>query len=869
MGVTVSHVLTATTPDNPAYEIRPSHWNSAHAVSIDPTWISAGANSTSVGTVQFSNANGVSFGMDNAGNITATVQPGAAAGIAAIQVSNTTYTSGTVIFSNANGISFGSSAGGAVTGSYTVPSTAGLISAINVSAGATSNNLSALTFSNANGLSFGLNASTITASYTVPTQTNQTAGIYGSSQTFGQSSSSTHDARSLTIVGSGGVSVGWSNSSLLISGQTTAAQTNQTAGIYGSSQTYGQSSSSTYDARSLTVVGSGGVSVGWSNSSLLISGQTTAAQTNQSLGIYGSSQTTGQSSSSTYDARSLTIVGAGLVSVGWSNSSLIISGTAAGGAAPAASAANGSFSFNTASFSNVNNVSFATAAGSAIQGSFALNVSATGGTSNALSGLTFKDSQGVSFGLSTGAGVGTITASVAAQSNQTGGIYVTAQSTGQSSSSTYDLRTLSIVPDGIISAGWSGGSFRISATQSNQAVSNSAGSFTFQTLNFSNANNVTFGTSAGGVVTASVAAPGAAAENNWVSLLGNNTAGNVTASGSTIGLSGINLTLSGTNNSAINISAPATSSLVGTNAIFVSSAGSTISVGYPMQSYLEPPVRGGTSSMQIANGTVYFQPFEVQAPVSMYRLQLLQWLPSQATQTITISGSVSGGNATSGTATFGRSATALLYSRVSTGTDPNSSNIVSFYSNSVSYSLGNSASVSWSTNGSSATVSFSTSEAMGFYSSFGSDGGITSGSVSSSGTNTFSSTSTNAHTFNSTTTASFLSAVMSNMRPMIIPFATSLSPGEYWLAFLQSSGTARTNMSLEAVLRNDPGYVAYTTNTTGYAEMGNTAQISSSNVIAGWGSYSASTQTSTTIPLSNISSSSNHQIWFNAMAQVK
>jgi len=55
----------------------------------------------------------------------------------------------------------------------------------------------------------------------------------------------------------------------------------------------------------------------------------------------------------------------------------------------------------------------------------------------------------------------------------------------------------------------------------------------------------------------SVAAPGAAVEANWVNLLGANTAGNTTASGSTLGLSGINVTLSGTNNSVINVSVPA------------------------------------------------------------------------------------------------------------------------------------------------------------------------------------------------------------------------------------------------------------------------------------------------------------------------
>jgi hypothetical protein len=101
------------------------------------------------------------------------------------------------------------------------------------------------------------------------------------------------------------------------------------------------------------------------------------------------------------------------------------------------------------------------------------------------------------------------------------------------------------------------GSHNALTSQSNQAASASNGSFAFQTLNFSNANNVTFGTSAGGIVTASVAAPGAAAENNWFTLIGN-VAGNSSASGSTIALSGgNNVTLSGTNNSVIVISAAA------------------------------------------------------------------------------------------------------------------------------------------------------------------------------------------------------------------------------------------------------------------------------------------------------------------------
>ena len=126
--------------------------------------ISAAGASASNGTIVFSNSNGVSFGM-NGSTITATINPGAAAGIAAVQAGTQTATSGTVTFGDSNGISFGMSGSSQITASYTVPSTAGLLSAVNVSAGTTSNNLSALTFGNANGVTFGLNASTVTASH--------------------------------------------------------------------------------------------------------------------------------------------------------------------------------------------------------------------------------------------------------------------------------------------------------------------------------------------------------------------------------------------------------------------------------------------------------------------------------------------------------------------------------------------------------------------------------------------------------------------------------------------------------------------------------------------------------------------------------
>src|ERR1700675_2741100 len=103
MPITVFHSLTATTPDNTNFEIRPiAHWNASHLGTISVT-----AGSEIIGG--FSNTNGVSFGL-SAGQVTASVIGGQPL----------------------------------------------------ISAGTTSNNLSQIVFSNSNGLSFGLNGSTLT-----------------------------------------------------------------------------------------------------------------------------------------------------------------------------------------------------------------------------------------------------------------------------------------------------------------------------------------------------------------------------------------------------------------------------------------------------------------------------------------------------------------------------------------------------------------------------------------------------------------------------------------------------------------------------------------------------------------------------------
>lgn len=171
--------------------------------------VSAGTTLASSGTVAFADSNGVTFGMNTSGVVTASVSrgigltvPGSTTTVTGLAFSNNNNMSWTIgggtqivgrphviasvigqtlnavsrlVFNSANGVTFGISTAG-VEATITA-SIASSLTAIRVSAGTTSNLLSAVTFSNANGVSFGLNASTITASIaTSLTAINLSAG---------------------------------------------------------------------------------------------------------------------------------------------------------------------------------------------------------------------------------------------------------------------------------------------------------------------------------------------------------------------------------------------------------------------------------------------------------------------------------------------------------------------------------------------------------------------------------------------------------------------------------------------------------------------------------------------------------------------
>lgn len=329
-----------------------------------PGAIYDGANSISTGTIRFTNANGVSFSI-NGQTISASVAAQSAQTQSLIQA----------VYDGANSITTGT-----------------------------------IRFTNANGVSFSINGQTISASIAV--QSVQTEGMYAIGNTVGQSSSSTFDARTMSISGAGIASVGYSGNALVISVPSGAALINFSAGT------------TSNNLGAVTFSNSNGVSFGLNGSTITGS---IAAQTAQTVGLYALGNTT-QNSSTTLDARTLSFNGLGAATVGYSNGFIQVS-----------------VPIQTAQTQSL------------IQAIYDGANSITTGT------IRFTNANGVSFSINGQ----TISGSVAAQTAQTVGLYALGNTT-QNSSTTLDARTLSFNGLGAITVGYSNGSVQISAPN-NQA----------------------------------------------------------------------------------------------------------------------------------------------------------------------------------------------------------------------------------------------------------------------------------------------------------------------------------------------------------------------------------------------------------------
>jgi fibronectin-binding autotransporter adhesin len=394
MPVSISHALSATTPDNNQYEIRPSHWNSNHIATVSvvgseisgafgnaggvsfgydgtnvtaaapagapsPVIVTAGGSQGTLGTIVFSNSNGVSFGL-NGSTITATVGTNyqstgnyLTTAAQSNQVVNSlngstgqiSLATGSSLSSSQNGstITFGlasnittalQSAGAYLT--TAMRSDAVTLSNIKVSAGASSANLSALTFSNSNNVSFGLNGSVITASASgvggggvvlydgVNSITSGTALFSDANNVSfginGQTVTASINVSNLTVAGN--LSQSSNGSTITIS----ALPMN----LYAVGNTT-QSSSGTMDGGTVSIRGTGGVSVGVSGGSIVISGATGGGAGGAAVSIGGNSTSAGAGYSNITSGTAV-LMGGNNITLSQNGASITISGANVGGA---------------------------------------------------------------------------------------------------------------------------------------------------------------------------------------------------------------------------------------------------------------------------------------------------------------------------------------------------------------------------------------------------------------------------------------------------------------------------------------------------------------------------------------------------------
>jgi hypothetical protein len=336
----------------------------------------------------------------------------------------------------------------------------------------------------------------------------------------------------------------------------------------------------------------------------------------------------------------------------------------------------------------------------------------------------------------------------------------------------------------------------------------------------------------------SVAAPGAAAEANWMHLLGAQTAGNTTASGSTIGLSGVGaITLSGANDSQVKFSVPQTSSLVGTSGLSVSTNGSTISVYPSPASYFSWgfPLAASTS-LTLGGSSLFLEPVVIQWPVSA------SYVRFPVSQGFGSTSQTSGGAGGSATLNVSHTYYMLLFTQ-NVGASSRSLNTYLSTTQTSCMQIQQSQAAS-----NQQTIShFFTYPVTG-----NSSVGFTTGYNPSNVSIQISTTHLTAFT---------------GARFLDIPFATILTPGNYWLGLQMSSATASTSNG-----RNYTNITAATMRNSFYAESQVSANINEmgGNTTAGsnmwgglghgWWTTDTNGRTTASINLAQVSTIANQPI---------
>lgn len=592
---------------------------------------------------------------------------------------------------------------------------------------------------------------------------NTAASLTAIGNTTGVSSSSSVTLANQSISGAGIVSVGLTTTAgggaLIISAS--SSQSVQTIGGIAVGNTTGSSSSTTFDARSFTISGAGIASVGYSSNNVLIVSAPTPTASGTADAAVALGSTTGATSSSSLTLTAQSISGAGGVSVGFST-------TAAGQGVLVISGATQTASATSMGMSAVGNTT-----------------GTTSSQTQAITGETISGAGIASVGFSGGSVI--ISASTS-QSVQTLEGFAVGNTTGSSSNTTFDARSVTVSGAGVVSVGYSSNNVLIisapaggSGTAENMvALGNTTGAtsssiLTLTAMSVSGAGGASVGfstTAAGaGVLVISGGAGGGGGGTSSFYALGNTTAqsssstitGSLSISG--VGALSVGYSTTAAGAPALILSAPNVSTLTGVSGISVATSINTISIGLSDSlSFFEPnPLAGGSTSVALPNGSNT----RVLAPCWLGDILIMNELRVLATCALSIMSHATSTASFSASASMSSGLTAEIYS-VMGGTSSNSYSFLS--STSVLFSL----SQSLSGTSTAYTNAFSITYPIGTTTSSSVISGTSTSTVALAGTSAFSS-----------------------WREIDIPFALTLLPDNYIFGFAgQTQSAGASAMSL-------------------------------------------------------------------------
>lgn len=784
----------------------------------------------------------------------------AVGGGAAISAGAFSQSTGTVQFSNSNGVSFGLNAGGIMTAS--VAAGGGGLTNINISAGTTSNNLSAFTFNNGSGVSFGLNGSAITAS--VKTDYLTTAMLSNRGSDFVQASAAFAGTNATGTIASNGISISVAapggGANIKISAGTLSNNLSALTFANSNGISFGLDTNSNITATVATNYQSQGAYL----TTAALSGDTTKYAGTSS----GTQSTAGVVPTMTHNTAGLNLgvpawittysndltsgrAGTGYTSTTQAGSTVGMTHNTSGLSAawppflttsPAQSqqpmyfsVSNSNTSANTMIFGNTNGVSFSFSNGSVIGSIVQYDAddfngwSLVGANTAGTNATTNASGTNVPLYLSAGANItlsgnsNTIVVSAAAAAAAPIGI------SAGSVSNTYATVTFDNSPTVSfgLGTGASAGYITASAAGGGGGVAVSVGTdslFTNGTMTFGNANNHSFVTSNGSVV---ISKEPDIYVNGW-SLAGVNTAGtnvsNFTNEGPIYLSGGSNISLSGNSNTiVINGAAPG-----GTN-FYTGSYWNNI------------PIVQGTTVFSINSAIINVQPFILPYAISASYIRLPASFGPLVSTTVAV---------TAGSSSFYyfQSINAVIYSQ-GVGASSRSLQYVSsgqaLFTEAVFFSISNAG----------------TNESISYAITYPSEGNNTANTGSQMVT-----TAAGASIYFHTT------GVMTNftgIHQLDIPFNNSLAPGNYWIAFNRSTATTTSggNIAITNNVARTHSFVAVTQVNSifvplGMASAGGATASTQPNWQIGLGSHTVAVPGATTssLALSSVSSVSNFPI---------